>query len=134
MKHFKIKEGKVRKIDSVSSPLGEHCLELVSFRSVSAETGERVHKIPCVTEYDFQNLIIPSVKATILLNIFEVDLFAAENIKKDQIKLQLFLPYIYIYKKKATSIFFSSPSSKNLAVQHLIKLSEKNQNKILPQA
>lgn len=39
-------------------------------RGASAETGECVHKIPCVTKYDFQNLIISSVKATSLSNIF----------------------------------------------------------------
>lgn len=60
-------------------------------RGASTETGERVHKIPCVTKYDFQNLMIPSVKTTILSNVFAVDLFAAEIIKKAQIKLQLFL-------------------------------------------
>lgn len=50
----------------------------------SAETGERVHKIPCITKYDFQNLIISSVKATILSNIFAVGLSAAETLKKAQ--------------------------------------------------
>lgn len=58
-------------------------------RGAGAERGEHVHKIPCVTKYDFQNLIISSVKA--LSNIFAVDLFVAETIKKAQIKSQLFL-------------------------------------------
>lgn len=60
-------------------------------RGAGAERGERVHKIPCVTKYDFPNLIISSVKATTLSNIFAVDLFVAETIKKAQIKSQLFL-------------------------------------------
>lgn len=98
-------------------------------RGAGAERGERVRKIPCVTKYDFQNLVMSSVKATILSNIFAVDLFGAETIKKAQIKSQLFL----LYKKKGHILFLLSPCSKPLAVQHLIKPS-KRQNKIFPQA
>lgn len=54
MKHFKIKKGKVRKIETVSSPLGECCLEVVSLEVLALRQENVCTKFPASLNMTFK--------------------------------------------------------------------------------